>query len=184
MQRGVFGFLLAGAVAIASSAAFIGTSASCGSTTSADDQSDGASGDGASDDGGRPGFPTNDDNSHDYPCDGCGPFPGLGAPECTPDQLGKSIVAYPTDGLLLPPNMNVLEVQFVPPAGATLFEVDFYNAVTKVKVETMCTPVPDVRGGASRGCGITLPQAAWNDIANINRDGDQVGVIVRATKDG
>jgi hypothetical protein len=88
---------------------------------------------------------------------------------------------YPLDGFLLPPNMNVLEVQFVPPAGATLFEVDFENAVTNVKVETMCNPVTPVRGGASPGCGLTLPQAAWNDIANTNRDGDPVKVTVRAT---
>src|SRR5262249_3002477 len=105
-------------------------------------------------------------------------------PECAPTVLGKATIAYPLDGLLLPPNMNVLEVQFKPPADATLFEVDFYNAVTKVKVETKCAPVPDVRGGPSIGCGITLPQAAWNAIANINRDGDTVGVVVRATKDG
>ena len=155
--------------------------ASCGSTVADDAAADGG------DDGSgptRPGFPTNDDNSKNYPCDGCAPFPPLGAPECPVAVLGKSAVAYPLDGLLLPPNMNVLEAQFVPPQDATLFEVDFYNAITKVKVETKCNPVPDVRGGPSRGCGITLPQGAWNDIANANRDGDPVGVAVRTTKDG
>jgi hypothetical protein len=130
------------------------------------------------------GVPTNDTGSKNYPCAGCVPFPALGAPECAPAVLGKATIAYPLDGLLLPPNMNVLEVQFAPPPSATLYEVDFYNAITKVKVETLCTDVPDVRGGASRGCGITLPQGAWNDIANANRDGDPVHVIVRATTDG
>jgi hypothetical protein len=80
--------------------------------------------------------------------------------------------------------MNVLEVQFVPPAGATLFEADFENAITSVKVETMCNPIMPVRGGPSPGCGLTLPQAAWNDIANTNRDGDPVKVTVRATVNG
>jgi hypothetical protein len=80
--------------------------------------------------------------------------------------------------------MNVLEVQFVPPAGATLFEVDFTNSITSVKVETQCNPITPVRGGPSPGCGVTLPQGAWDDIANTNRDGDPVKVTVRATDAG
>jgi hypothetical protein len=116
-----------------------------------------------------------------YPCTGCPTFPPSGTPTCPPATLGAPTIAYPLDGLLLPPNMNVLEVQFVPPAGATLFEVDFTNAITNVKVETMCNAITPVRGGPSSGCGVTLPQAAWNDIANTNRDGDPVQVTVRAT---
>ena len=164
--------------------------ASCGS----DVNDNAAAGDGGSDDGGfnggplgdstHPSIPTDDTNSKNYPCDGCAPFPAFGTAECDPGKLAKPGLVYPLDGLLLPPNMNVLEVQFNPPAGATLFEVDFFNAITKVKVETKCTPVPDVRGGAARGCGITLSQAEWNDIANINRDGASVGIAVRATTDG
>ena len=119
-----------------------------------------------------------------YQCPGCPSFPGLGAPQCAPSVLGPATIAYPLDGILLPPNMNVLEVQFVPPPNATLFEVDFRNSVTLVKVETKCNAVPDVRGGMSRGCGVTLPQGAWNDIANLNREGDPVHVEVRATIDG
>ncbi len=77
------------------------------------------------------------------------PFPDPGAPACSPSTLGPPTIAYPLDGLLLPPNMNVLEVQFVPPAGATLFEVDFTNAITSVKVETTCSAITPVRGGPS-----------------------------------
>ena len=122
--------------------------------------------------------------SSNYPCPGCPAFPPPGAPACPSSTLGPPTIAYPLDGLLLPPNMNVLEVQFVPPAGATLFEVDFENAVTDVKVETQCNPITPVRGGASPGCGVTLSQAAWNDIANVNRDGDPLEVTVRATING
>lgn len=122
--------------------------------------------------------------SSNYPCQGCPTFPSSSAPACDPTKLGPPTIAYPLDGLLLPPNMNVLEVQFVPPAGATLFEVDFNNAITSVKVETQCNAVTPVRGGPSPGCGVTLPQGAWNDIANTNRDGDPVEVTVRATVDG
>jgi hypothetical protein len=178
MGRVPASLLLGALIAIAAASA-------CGSESSTDDaNADGGDDGSAAADSGRPGFPNDDNGAKNYPCDGCAPFPGLGAPECAPGVLGKATIAYPLDGLLLPPNMNVLEVQFTPPPDATLFEVDFYNAITKVKVETKCAPVPDVRGGASLGCGVTLPQGAWNDIANANRDGDQVGVVLRATKDG
>jgi hypothetical protein len=151
-----------------------------------------AAGTGTGNEGGRGGqggidlFPDGGGKTVDsnYPCKGCVAFPPIDAAACDPAALGASKIAYPLDGLLLPPNMNVLEVQFVPPAGATLFEVDFENAITSVKVETTCTPVPPVRGGSSLGCGLTLPQAAWNDLAATNRDGDPVHVTVRATKDG
>ncbi|HEY3821279.1 MAG TPA: hypothetical protein VGL81_29135 [Polyangiaceae bacterium] len=124
-----------------------------------------------------------------FPCDGCGTFPGQGSPVCSPQTLGPSTLVYPPDGVLLPPNMNVLEVQWLPPQGATLFEVDFTNGITDVRVETPCNPVPAVRSAADggieySGCGLTLPQQAWNDIANTNRDGDPVQVVVRAIPAG
>ena len=120
-------------------------------------------------------------DASDFPCDGCGPFPPLNAPQCDPKVLGPSTLVYPLDGVLLPPNMNVLEVQWVPPQGATLFEIDFENKITDVRVETTCNAITTVRGTADVGCGFTLQQQAWNDIANANRDGDPVKVTVRAT---
>jgi hypothetical protein len=119
-----------------------------------------------------------------FQCDGCSPFPPPGTTLCAPTVLGPSQLVYPLDGQLLPPNMNVLEVQFVPPAGAVEYEVDFENAVTDVRVTTFCNAVPDVRLGPSRGCGLTLPQAAWTDISTLNADGDPLNVTVRATING
>ena len=41
---------------------------------------------------------------------------------------------------------------------------------------------PAADGGTQySGCGLTLSQQAWNDIANTNRDGDPLKVTVRAT---
>ncbi len=120
-----------------------------------------------------------------FECDGCAPFPATGSTTCDPTILGPSTLVYPPDGVLLPPNMNVLEVQWLPPQGASLFEVDFTNGVTNVRIETPCIPVAAVRttgdsGIQYSGCGLTLSQQAWNDIANTNRDGDPVQVVVRA----
>jgi hypothetical protein len=188
--RGAWAVLLTTVVLVAGSLAGscgggANTTAATGTGTGAATGTGGANG-GAGGQGGADLFPDGGGGktSSTYPCAGCVAFPPLGTGACDPAALDAAKIAYPLDGLLLPPNMNVLEVQFVPPAGATLFEVDFENAITDVKVETTCTPVPSVRGGASLGCGVTLPQAAWNDIANTNRDGDPVHVTVRATKDG
>jgi hypothetical protein len=119
-----------------------------------------------------------------YPCTDCPAFPPAGTSACDPETLAAPTIAYPLDGLLLPPNLNLLEVQFTQPAGATLFEVVFENRAMLVTVGTRCNAITPVRGGASTGCAVTLPQVAWNDIADTNRGGDPVSVTVRATADG
>jgi hypothetical protein len=119
-----------------------------------------------------------------FSCDGCAPFPPHGARVCDKSALGTPTLVYPPDGVLLPPNMNVLEVQWVPPSGAHLFEVDFTNAVTDVRVETPCDALTTVRGSREVGCGLTLTHEQWKDIANANRDGDPVEVSVRAAPAG
>jgi len=192
--RMAFPALLALQVAIAAAAGSCGGSGETGSGASSSTGTGGRGGSGATTShggaGGSGGGSGGTGNSFmggdagvdaNYPCTGCPAFPPDGTPACDPQVLAAPTIAYPLDGLLLPPNMNVLEVQFVPPAGATLFEVVFENTITLVKVETTCDPITPVRGGASPGCGVTLPQPAWDDIANTNRDGDPLTVTVRAT---
>src|SRR5450432_4249709 len=60
--------------------------------------------------------------SYDTCMPSCGSFPADGTASCAATALPAPTVAYPQDGVLLPPNMNVLEVQFVPNSDATLFE--------------------------------------------------------------
>jgi hypothetical protein len=45
-----------------------------------------------------------------YGCPGCPPFPRLDSPQCDPSKLAPPTLAYPMDGTLFPPNLNVLEV--------------------------------------------------------------------------
>src|SRR5215475_6990963 len=75
-------------------------------------------------------------------CQGCPEFPppDHAPPACTGQGAGPQLV-YPPDQVLLPPNMNVIEVQFLPGAGNTLFEIDFANAATDVRFETRCTAI-------------------------------------------
>jgi hypothetical protein len=175
--------LLAGGLAVASVVGACGNNGGTGGNGNDDGGGDVTSGDGNNNgDGNGNGDGTSGlTDANDFPCDGCSVFPPLNAPACDPKVLGPSTLVYPLDGFLLPPNMNVLEVQWVPPQGATLFEIDFENKVTDVRVETMCNEVTTVRGAANVGCGLTLAQQEWNDISNANRDGDPLKVTVRAT---
>ena len=120
-------------------------------------------------------------------CPGC-TFPGPGAPACATGTPPINIV-YPYDGVLVPPNMNVISVMWTPFGTAFQeFEVDFTNAITDMHVVTKCSsqtidteqPAPV----ASGGCELQLSPAMWQFVANQNRGGAPVTITVRGTTDG
>ncbi|MGZ3442208.1 MAG: hypothetical protein ACXVDD_21965, partial [Polyangia bacterium] len=113
-------------------------------------------------------------------CPSCPAFPGSGTPTCTATAQ-TPVVLYPPDGTLVPPNMNVLELQFDQGAGNTYFEIDYENAATDVRVLTMCSPITDSKGNGTNGCVYDLSQQVWDFIAQSNRGGDPLDIIVRAT---
>lgn len=98
---------------------------------------------------------------------------------CTGQGAAPQLV-YPPDQVLLPPNMNVIEVQFLPGAGNALFEIDFKNSATDVRLETLCNAITNTRGSKSGGCAFQLDPTAWKYVATHNRGGDPVTVTVRA----
>jgi hypothetical protein len=118
---------------------------------------------------------------------GCGNFPGDNAPNCNNITTTPKIV-YPPDGVLLPPNMSVIAVHWTPfPGGGpiTLYELDFANGNTDVRILTKCaTQLTDTNGGATGGCELKLDQTMWDFIAKSNRGGDNVKITIRATTDG
>jgi hypothetical protein len=120
-------------------------------------------------------------------CPGC-TFPGPGAPAC-PTSAPPINIAYPNDGVLLPPNMNVISVMWTPFGSAYQeFEVDFTNSITDMHVVTKCaTQTVDTEqptGVPSGGCELQLSQPMWQFLSNQNRGGDAVTVTVRGTTDG
>jgi hypothetical protein len=127
-------------------------------------------------------------------CPGCPCFPGTncasggnadgGAPPACPVPGEAPTIIYPPDRVLMPPNTNSMEVQFLRGAGNTLFEIDFQNAVTDVRMITRCSTITDTRGVLTAGCGYTLDTQRWQYVASVNRGGDPVHVTVRATPDG
>lgn len=113
-------------------------------------------------------------------CPNCPPFPPDTTPMCTATAQ-TPIVLYPPDGTLVPPNMNVLQLQFDQGAGNTYFEIDYENAATDVRVLTKCSPITDSKSNATNGCVYDLSQQVWDYIAQSNRGGDPLNIIVRAT---
>jgi hypothetical protein len=121
---------------------------------------------------------------------GCATFPPDNAAACAQTNIAPKIV-YPPDGVLLPPNMEVIAVHWTPfPGGPPalpiqLFELDFTNSNTDVRVTTKCAnQLMDTNGGGTGGCELKLDQAMWDYIAKSNRGGDSVKVTIRATTDG
>ncbi|MFO0652499.1 MAG: hypothetical protein U0326_40150 [Polyangiales bacterium] len=109
------------------------------------------------------------------------PFPESSEPVCSSDPAGRPELIYPPDGVLLPPNLNVLEFQFSPGTGNTLWEIDFINAVTDIRVTTRCSAITSVRGRATGACAFGIPQNVWDALVLLNRGREPVTVTVRGT---
>jgi hypothetical protein len=99
------------------------------------------------------------------------PFGGPADPQRAPQLV------YPNDGVVLPPNLNGIEVHFRPgPASNQLFEIGFSNADTDVRVYTRCVKLGD-------GCMYKPDAAVWTQIAETNRGAGPVAITVRASDD-
>ncbi|HEX8953719.1 MAG TPA: hypothetical protein VF945_17800, partial [Polyangia bacterium] len=102
-----------------------------------------------------------------------------GAPADAPGKFGgpatgaAPTMVYPPDGTLVPPNLNELEVQFTPPAGATLFEVGFVGPALDLKIYTPCVAV----GG---GCALMPDEATWKLLSHASAS-TTVDVTLRST---
>ncbi|OJT24243.1 hypothetical protein BO221_13770 [Archangium sp. Cb G35] len=116
-----------------------------------------------------------------------GPLPA--APETrfdgAVDATRTPRILYPTSGTLLPPNLEKGEIHFLPgPAANDLFELAFSNGITDVRVYLRCS-LPSgfvLPSGVSRGCIYTPSQEIWGFVAESNRGGQPVQVVLRATE--
>ena len=92
------------------------------------------------------------------------------------DKAGKGgvspIVAYPPDKVLLPPNLNELEFQWVPASGQTFFEVALRNDGTDIRIYTKCVAI-------GSGCGLTPISEAWKAMVNAIKGHDSAQLTVR-----
>jgi len=112
-------------------------------------------------------------------CAGCPTFPNPGSGTTCSDPATDPTLVYPPDGVLLPPNMNVIGVHFMPGQNNAFFEIDFENSTTDVRLETQCNPVTNTRGTDTGGCDFQLDPTDWMYVAMHNKGGDPVTVTVR-----
>jgi hypothetical protein len=118
-------------------------------------------------------------------CPGCTTFPPASAMPCAASAPQIRIV-YPTDTVLVPPNMNVMSVHWVPNGGYTQYAVDFTNSPnTDWHIITTCqNQTIDAQSGmASGGCEVVVDPVSWSKLVGANRGG-QITITVRGTTDG
>src|SRR5439155_1211407 len=102
-----------------------------------------------------------------------------GTPADAPGKFGgpatgaAPAMVYPPDGTLIPPNLNMLEVQFTPAAGASLFEVGFVGPALELEIYTTCAAV----GG---GCGLMPDDATWKLLSHASAS-TTMNVTLRST---
>jgi hypothetical protein len=121
----------------------------------------------------------------DSDCSGC-TFPSLNASACSSSSPAIKVV-YPIDGVLVPPNMNVITIQWTPYGGYQTYEVDFENSVTDTRIITKCATQTMDTGqppAASGGCALTLTSSEWSLLAAANRGAQPVAISVRGTTNG
>jgi hypothetical protein len=112
-----------------------------------------------------------DPASNDLPADPAGPFDG-------PDDAARAPeLVYPSDGVLVPPNLRRLELHFRRGAGNELFELSFQNDLTDVVVYARCTEP------LAGGCIFTPDPVLWRWLADTNRGGQGLVVRARGTDD-
>ncbi|HEY4015060.1 MAG TPA: hypothetical protein VGM06_17070, partial [Polyangiaceae bacterium] len=125
-------------------------------------------------------------------CVGC-TFPPDSAPACASSAPAIKII-YPNDTVLIPPNLNVISVQWTPFGGYQSYEVDFEqtaaNPTTDWRVVTKCaTQTNDMQTGGngtpSGGCELTVDPLTWSKLVQANRGGSTpLTVTVRGSTDG
>ena len=106
----------------------------------------------------------------DTPADAPTKFGGPQDPSAAPT------VVYPADGVIMPPNLSELEVQWTPGAGTKLFELRFVSTYLDLTIYTVCKPI-------GTGCGFLPDEATWALMSQQSR-GDTMKLTVRGTSGG
>ncbi len=111
-------------------------------------------------------------------------YVGTGVPATAESDFTKAAgtkgiplsLAYPPEGVLLPPNLMELEVQWLPAGGQKYFEVSFKNTGTDIRIYTTCA----VKIGTT-GCGFTPSATQWKAIVGALKGYEPAKVSVRGT---
>ena len=108
------------------------------------------------------------------PADPAAQFLGTPAPARAP------LLAYPNDGVLLPPNLGRLELHFQPGAPEnTLFEIEFESATSDLKYFARC--YADSAEFVPGACALILSGSDFDHLAASNQGSGPVRLTVRGS---
>lgn len=103
--------------------------------------------------------------------------PGAPFASAPVDEDRAPTLVYPTDGVLVPPNLGLLEVHFYPGDDNELFAIRYESPLVDVVVYTRCVPL-------AGGCVYTPSEEVWRYVADTSRGGEEPLVVsVRGTDD-
>jgi hypothetical protein len=100
-----------------------------------------------------------------------------GAFEGDEDAARAPQLVYPSDGVLVPPNLREIEIHFLPGEGNELFELSFTNGFTDIALYLRCTF--ELNGG----CIYQPDEHVWTWLSQTNRGAEPVQIGLRATDD-
>ncbi|MFH0902722.1 MAG: hypothetical protein V2A73_18985 [Pseudomonadota bacterium] len=78
-----------------------------------------------------------------------------------PDPSVNPVIAYPPDGVLVPPNLNLLEIHFKPGGSNNLFEIAMTGTMVELKAYFGCTALKF----PGEGCAYLLDKKLWDLLA-------------------
>jgi len=90
------------------------------------------------------------------------------------DPSKKPTIAYPSDGVLVPPNMNEIEWHFQPGPGNDLFDLGVKSVALDLHVYFGCKAL----GG---GCSYAPDAKVWRILSSAGRGDDPLATTLRAT---
>ncbi len=106
------------------------------------------------------------------------------------DSSRAPILDYPNDGVMLPPNLHLLDVHWMPGSPSnTLFQLTFTSATSSITYYTPCQvpggPLVSGNGGllASGACGFQLDPTGYAYLAQSNAGLGNVAVTIKGTDD-
>jgi hypothetical protein len=97
------------------------------------------------------------------------------------DPTRAPTIAYPNNGVMLPPNLKLLDIHWMPGTGNTLFQITFSSPTADITYISRCGSI----GGllAAGGCGFQLDQTGYNYLSASNAGSGNVTVTIQGTDD-
>ncbi len=98
------------------------------------------------------------------------------------DSTRAPVLDYPNDGAMLPPNLRLLDVHWMPGSSSnTLFQITFQSPSSQIVYYSRCGTMNGLI--VAGGCGFQLDEAGYEALASSNGGTGPVSVTIAGTDD-